>query len=374
MGNNLCFSSCGLGKRRGDLDSISSKSRALYESFGSSENDAPYFHGYQGRPGRSDSSKYTPPESSIMNNKYFHPISTNRELSKLLNLHTLPVLNNNKFYREKISEYTEKLKINNTEKEKYSKLYRKIKEPQEGKESGPHDYEAIEEDKSATLVIEVISAWNKNHNKVKPKYTPVVEIMKLTNDIDKPDDIFKFNSKDYIEENGQYVWSKICKMKFDQNSSNSNKNIKISFYRKESGFSKTQIGSSHTISVLSALKNQDVNYRTFEFGVDDQQWNVFTRIQYIYNKEALYKQILLRLEERGEMLKEVIDRYKEQREKKNLGMRYTFKRHLSNSNLDSNMSRYSSKKLSSKSPSHYAGYYSSTKSLSNDRSLNTITG
>ncbi|CAI2362347.1 unnamed protein product [Moneuplotes crassus] len=380
MGNNLCFSNCGFSKRRIEIESISSKSKALYDTFGEPEPDEPYFHGYQEKRQEYDNSrfmKYKIPLSSNVNNKYFHPIATNREFAKLLTLHTLPVLSNKKAYQEKISEFTDELKTNFHEKEKYRSLLQKKQDQVKIDETGstqPHDYGSMEINQSDSLVIEVISAWNRNNSQRTRKCSPIVEIQKYTNDLDASDESYLFDSRQYIEEDDQYIWSKACKIKFGSNTNNTHKNIKISLFKKESGKARTQIGSSYTISVLSTLNNQDVNFKTFEFGPEGQEWNVFTRIQYIYKKETLYKQIIVRLDERQEMLKEIIDRYKEQREQKNLCMYYTFKKHWSGSNLEPNMSKNSSNYLGVKTPSQYAGYYSSTKSLSNERSLNTLNG
>jgi hypothetical protein len=135
-----------------------------------------------------------------------------------------------------------------------------------------------------------------------------------------------------------------------------------------------QIGQSYTISVLTNLDDQGITFKTFEFGneYDSLQWHVTTRIQYIYDKHVLFKQILVKIDERHNIIEEIIQKYRTQRNNK-----------LSRNNTNNNnkivinrMSEYVpgnqsvSKTPKSRISSQYAGYYSSVRSVSNSYGKN----
>jgi len=132
------------------------------------------------------------------------------------------------------------------------------------------------------------------------------------------------------------------------------------------------IGRSYTISVLSNLNNQAVNFKTFEFGDNDSSWSVLTRIQYVYSKESLYKTIIQKLEEREEIFEDIIDKLKEQRREKFQRNTNTLRKQYSEKVMGIRGSTPKEGKMQSKCSSQYAGYYSSNKSISRDFSRRTM--
>ena len=128
--------------------------------------------------------------------------------------------------------------------------------------------------------------------------------------------------------------------------------FQISAYLPSKNGQMVQIGRTYTISLLSNLEHQDMTHKTFNFESNNDQveWSISTRMQYLYDKPALYRKILTQLEQRIKLLDNIIERIETQKRRKGI--------------LGKSFSKeFSSGIRNQTSCSFRAGYYSSNQSL-----------
>lgn len=219
------------------------------------------------------------PMESEKNNKHFHPAIVNSSYLKMLKLHTLPILNNPKAYKEKCMFFRKKLAINSNEKRKYSEILKDLQGFNTDK-TRSSNFELSElkySDKTkygkCKLVVEVIKGWSLTKSKLKPSTIPVVEIQKLPEvEFGKSSSFFTDNKKITIVKD-TVMWSQIFEINYSENVSDVYKKFKISLFQPSKGNQSIHIGNSFTISMLTNLDNQEVTFKTFDFSNgSDTHW------------------------------------------------------------------------------------------------------
>lgn len=311
------------------------------------------------------------PTESQKNNKFFHPIISNSKYLRTLKLKNLPILPNSKDYRRNIGLYKKKLAITSNEIRKYTEL---LRENQNMNCSSPTQltqvdtadllqYSPRQHRSQCTLTIEVIRAWNTSKSKSKIS-VPVIEIQKLS-EFEYGDDVSMHTSSTACKVNGNdIIWSQVFELNFNSKVSDVHKKFRISLFQKDKSKRNVQVGRSYTISVLTNLDDQNVTFKTFEFGnsLDQVEWCVATRIQFISDKPTLFKDILEKLGEKQHLLENILERVQTQMKTKLSGD--------ANGPQEGNEDKYGSVVRTSKaanlnklpSASQHAGYYSSSKS------------
>jgi hypothetical protein len=326
------------------------------------------------------------PQSSIGNNRFFHPIVSNAKYRELLNLKTLPILANakeakvGKFavgqkgkkrsqYIQEINKYKNKLKINECEIRKYSECLAKL-----NKASPAHQFmnTAVETQEEINfhekngeskwkIVIEVIKGWTSDYARLAKKTLPVIEIQKACEYDSSRSTPFVTDNEKWEIKSSNVIWSQVYEMVFNENISNVHKKFKISWFEKDKNKRNVQIGGSFTISVITNLESQEVIFKTFDFnsGFNEPGWSVLTRIQFVYDKPNLYRKIIQKLEERKELFEHLIEKIKGQRIEK---IRKMTQGQLTETGGNEEPSAGDSwlipNKMCRHSSSQYAGYYS----------------
>lgn len=209
----------------------------------------------------------------------------------------------------------------------------------------------------------MIKAWT--NSKTKVSSIPVIEITKLS-ELDyggKDKSYFTKNEEASLVNNDVY-YSQVFELKYKDNLSDVHKKFRISLFKSDKRGQNVQIGKPYTISVLTNLDGQGVIFKTFDFGnsSDEVEWSVRTRMQYVNDKETLFKDILRKLEEKQKLLEDIILKAKSQARSKNLVNAPQIGSQFTGNSLISRESHYVPFK-ERQSSSQHAGYYSSSKSV-----------
>lgn len=165
------------------------------------------------------------------------------------------------------------------------------------------------------LIIEIIAWIKANEYVVSKDIRPQVEIIKPSETDTDTDPISYITNEWQIGLKNEYLFKRVFYVRYETDTSDRDKEFKILVHEVSKNKNLVRKTNPHTVSLMH-LRSQNISHKNFEFYEEDKlQWNVTTSMQYVFDREKLYKKIFERLEERIMLIDTIVQRIEEQKTK-----------------------------------------------------------